>query len=37
MGMRNLVESSNKTLKDRNFEDLKNVGKRSGRGFAFQY
>jgi len=37
MGMRNLVESSNKTLKDHNFEDLRNIGKRSGRGFAFQY
>lgn len=37
MGMRSLVESSNKTLKDHNFEDLRNIGKRSGRGFAFQY
>jgi hypothetical protein len=37
MGMRSLVESSNKTLKEGNFEDLNNIGKRSGRGFAFQY
>lgn len=35
--MRSLVESFNKTLKNKRFEDLKNVGKRSGRGFAFNY
>lgn len=36
-GMRSLVESANKTLKSKNFEDLANVSKRSGRGFAFNY
>ena len=36
-GMRSLVESANKTLKSKNFEDLSNVSKRSGRGFAFNY
>jgi len=36
-GMRSLVESANKTLKGKNFEDLANVSKRSGRGFAFNY
>lgn len=36
-GMRSLVESANKTLKAKNFEDLANVSKRSGRGFAFNY
>jgi hypothetical protein len=35
--MRSLVESANKTLKSKNFEDLANVSKRSGRGFAFNY
>ncbi len=35
--MRSLVESSNKTLKGKNKEDLANVSKRSGRGFAFNY
>ena len=33
-GMRSLVESANKTLKGKNVEDLANVSKRSGRGFA---
>ncbi|WP_104199436.1 hypothetical protein [Cryobacterium sp. Y29] len=36
-GMRSLVESANATLKTKNFEDLANVSKRSGRGFAFNY
>ena len=36
-GMRSLVESANKTLKGKNFEDLSNVSKRSGRGFTFNY
>ncbi len=36
-GMRSLVESSNKTLKGKNWEDLASVSKRSGRGFAFNY
>ena len=36
-GMRSLVESATKTLKSKNFEDLANVSKRSGRGFAFNY
>lgn len=36
-GMRNLVESANKTLKEKNFEDIANPSKRSGRGFAFNY
>ncbi|WP_104134390.1 hypothetical protein [Cryobacterium sp. Y62] len=31
-GMRSLVESANKTLMGKNFEDLANVSKRSGRG-----
>ena len=36
-GMRSLVESANKSLKAKNYEDLANVSKRSGRGFAFNY
>lgn len=36
-GMRSLVESSNKLLKDPSAEDLGNTAKRSGRGYAFQY
>jgi hypothetical protein len=36
-GMRSLVESSNKTLKEKRFEDMSNTSKRSGRGFAFNY
>ena len=34
-GMRSLVESSNKTLKSKRFEDMRNTGKRTGRGFTF--
>ena len=33
--MRSQVESANKTIKAKNFEDLANVSKRSGLGFAF--
>lgn len=36
-GMRSMVESSNKVLKGSRFENLGDPGKRSGRGFAFQY
>jgi hypothetical protein len=36
-GMRSLVESSNKLMKDASAEDLGNSTKRSGRGFAFNY
>ena len=35
--MRSLVEASNNHLKSKNFEDLGNPDKRSGRGYAFQY
>lgn len=36
-GMRSMVEASNKVLKGKRFENLGDPGKRSGRGFAFQY
>jgi hypothetical protein len=36
-GMRSLVESSNKLMKNSGAEDLGNWAKRSGRGFASQY
>jgi hypothetical protein len=36
-GMRSLVESSNKTLKGKNYEKLGHTESRSGRGFAFNY
>lgn len=36
-GMRSLVESSHKILKDPRREDLSNTSKRSGRGLAFHY
>ena len=36
-GMRNLVESSNNLLKLPTAEDMANAGKRSGRGFTFNY
>jgi hypothetical protein len=36
-GMRNLVESSNKLLKDDLTSDLENARKRSGRGYAATY
>lgn len=36
-GMRSMVESNNKVLKGKRFENLGDPGKRSGRGFAFQY
>jgi hypothetical protein len=36
-GMRSLVEASNNHLKSKNFEDLGNPDKRSGRGYAFHY
>lgn len=36
-GMRNLVESHHKTLKDPGREDMDNKAKRSGRGYAFHY
>jgi hypothetical protein len=36
-GMRSLVEAANKHIKEKNFEDIANVSKRSGRGFAFNY
>jgi hypothetical protein len=36
-GMRSLVESNNKVLKGARHENLGDPGKRSGRGFAFQY
>ena len=36
-GMRSMVESSNKVLKGKRYENLGDPGKRSGRGFAFQY
>jgi hypothetical protein len=35
--MRSLVEAANKHIKEKNFEDIANVSKRSGRGFAFNY
>ena len=36
-GMRSLVETSNSRFKDPDHEDLGNIDKRSGRGFATQY
>lgn len=36
-GMRSLVESNNKVLKGKRYENMGDPGKRSGRGFAFQY
>lgn len=36
-GMRSMVESFNKVLKGARYENLGDPGKRSGRGFAFQY
>jgi hypothetical protein len=35
--MRSLVEAANKHIKEKNFEDIANVSKRSERGFAFNY
>ena len=35
--MRSLVESNNKVLKGKRYENMGDPGKRSGRGFAFQY
>ncbi|MDN4598025.1 hypothetical protein [Leifsonia virtsii] len=36
-GMRSLVESSHRVLKDSNREDIANPAKRTGRGYAFHY
>lgn len=36
-GMRSMVESNNKVLKGTRYENLGDPGRRSGRGFAFQY
>jgi hypothetical protein len=35
--MRSLVESNNKVLKGKRYENMGDPGMRSGRGFAFQY